>query len=48
MTVATGPRRAGRSSSTGRDRLGVLGEIADRRLADLRPDLDELDALGRR
>ena len=32
-----------RPPSTRRDRRGVVGEIADRRLADLRPILDELD-----
>jgi tryptophan synthase beta subunit len=33
-----------RSRSASGDRRGVAGEIADRRLADLRPILDELDA----
>ena len=53
MTVATRPVRAkaspggnGRNGAHARrrDRRGVVGEIADRRLADLRPELDALDA----
>ena len=36
MTVATRPSRAAPSKSTGRGRLGVLGEIADRRRAEMR------------
>jgi len=53
MTIATRPVRAkARAGANGRngapagrrDRRGVVGEIADRRLADLRPELDALDA----
>jgi tryptophan synthase beta subunit len=52
MTIAAGPARSkarsernGRSGAhPARDRRGVVGEIADRRLADLRPELDALDA----
>jgi len=36
-------RNGGNGANPTRDRRGVVGEIADRRLADLRPQLDALD-----
>jgi len=48
MTVAERPGRSSAAARSGRDRLGVVGEIAERRRADLRPALEELDALGSR
>jgi indole-3-glycerol phosphate synthase len=48
MTVAERPGRTSAATRSRRDRLGVVGEIADRRRADLRSALDELDALGAR
>jgi len=43
MTVATRPTRAAPRTRAATGRLGIVGEIAARRLADLRPELDALD-----
>ncbi|HLX35387.1 MAG TPA: tryptophan synthase subunit beta [Candidatus Limnocylindrales bacterium] len=45
MTIVARPAAAAPRAPAGRGRLGVVGQIAERRLADLRPELDALDAV---